>query len=132
MKLNRMLTSAVSALALAAVIGCGSSRDVEVEGEVMLPRDVSGPLRVEFYEGAGDERELVYSTVLDDGGPFTETVPLEGDEFYVLAVVDRDNNEACTDGEPWGEVEATVEDDKASVSLAIAARAACPALPVRE
>ena len=76
-----------------------------------------------------EELELVHSVSLSQLGSFTEEVPLEGDRVHVIALIDRDGDEVCTDGEPWGEAEVAVtEDDTAEVSLSIAQSAACPQL----
>jgi len=100
----------ISTLALAA--GCGSSRDVKVSGKVATDGSVAGggPVRVSFYEltsgadagaSAGSGLKLVDSVTLASPGNFEQTVSVEGDKVHVVAVLDVDHDNACTDGEAW-------------------------------
>ena len=114
-------------LAMSAT-ACGS-REVEISGQVASSEALgSSTLRLEFYDtDAEDGGELVHSVELESLGEFSETIDLDGDEVRVVAIVDRDNDEACTDGEPWVEAIAEVsEDDAASVELSVVAQSACP------
>jgi hypothetical protein len=114
---------------------CGESRDVDVSGEI-TSAPAGEPVRLEFYErmepeveGEPGELELVHTAVLDEAGAFKETIPLEGDELLVVAIIDRDGNEACTAGEAWASAEVTVgEGDAVEVSLDIQPQTSCPAL----
>ena len=115
-------------LALSAT-ACGS-REVEVSGEVASSEALgSTTLRLEFYdtEAGEGEGELVHSVELDALGEFSEMIDLDGDEVRIVAIIDRDDDEACTDGEPWVEAVAEVsEDDEAAVQLSVVAQSACP------
>ena len=124
---------------LAAAFGCGSSRDVKVSGTIAGDTNqAAGPIRLSFYERATSADQgtaapagltLVDSTTVDALGHFDRTVSMQGDELHVVAVVDSDASDACSDGESWGEAVATVAaDDTVAVELDIARRTKCPAL----
>ena len=123
----------VCLLAGALVIGCGSSREVEVTGEVTAASgtNVGGPIRLELYDveqgDDGDELTLVHSATLGKLGSFSETADFSGDEIVIRAIEDRDGNSACSAGELWGEaaVEIDGEDNAAAASITLAS-AACP------
>jgi len=116
-------------LSLAAVAGCGSSRDVEVTGEI---QSVSGSsIRLEFFEvtgeGADAVRESAYVATVLEPGAFDLMVPLEGDKVVIYALADADSNDQCDEGEAWTELEADVKDDKIEgISLELVV-AECPA-----
>ena len=114
-----------------ALAGCGESREVEVAGEVSAPASIQadGPILVELFDViAEDDVESVQTVTLNQLGPFTETVDVEGDTVRIVAVRDRDNNGACSAGEPWAQVEAAIsaEDTLEPVVLRLT-NAACPA-----
>jgi hypothetical protein len=114
-----------------AAAACSSGRDVEVKGEVIAPASLSvdGTILVEFVDVIDvEKREVVHSVELDAPGSFDAKVALEGDKVMVRAIADADGNGACSAGESWAEVEATIaEDDTVEpVSLTLA-DAACPA-----
>ena len=124
---------------LAAAWGCGSSREVKVSGTIAGDTNqASGPIRLEFYESNGGADagtaapaglSLVDSTTVDALGHFDRTISMHGDELYVIAVVDADASDACSDGESWGEAVTTVAaDDTAAVELSIVPRTKCPQL----
>jgi hypothetical protein len=93
-----------------------------------VPAD--GPVLVQFYEVSGEEETLVDSIVLETAGDFTEDVPVEGDVLRVVAILDRDDDAACTDGEPWAELSTEIlEDDTARAMLELVEHAKCPAVP---
>lgn len=113
-------------------LACSSGRDVEVSGKVSAPSSlmVGDRLVVDFMDvtGEGAEREtsVAHSAELKTLGDFKETVSLEGDKVLVRAIDDRDGNGECSEGEAWGEVEASIADDKVeAISLTLAA-VACP------
>lgn len=125
-------------ISLAAACGCGSSRDVKVSGTIAgdTNQTAGAPIRLEFYEpssgadaGAGSTAnlKLVDSATVDAVGHFDETISMEGDKLYVVAVVDADKSDACNDGESWGEAATTVAaDDTAAVALSITPQTKCP------
>jgi hypothetical protein len=125
--------------AVGLLAGCSAARDVSVQGEVTDPDSLasSKSVVVAFYErqdaaDAGAEGDLAFidTISLDDIGAFDETVPVEGSKLYAIAFVDDDGDEACTDGEAWGDTEVTIaDDDTASVSIKVQAASACPAMP---
>jgi hypothetical protein len=109
---------------------CGSSRDVDVSGEVSAASSVSvdAPIAVQFFEVLDDEAPAqVHSIQLESPKSFEAKVALEGDSVLVRAIVDNDGNGACTAGEAWGEVTATIADDD-TVKIALELKAQpCPA-----
>jgi hypothetical protein len=116
---------AVVGMSLAA---CSSARPVEVEGEITAPASVAGPIQLEFFEVDGEERVSVHKAELAELGAFRETVEVSGDVVVVLALADADGDGACTEGEAWGEIDATVADDDTVEPVAIALTTdACPA-----
>lgn len=138
MSIHRILMSVVGISSLALVVGCGDARDVEVTGDVTAAEGVpaDAPVRIEFHERAesemaGEEGELalVHSISVDEPGAFSATVPLEGTDLFTVAFVDRDENGACTDGEPWGSAETVVEEGQdAHVEIRIEQKTSCPTL----
>ena len=113
-------------IASLGTFGCGSSRDVEVNGEIATPASAQGTIVVEFYENKDDEWSRVVSIELAQAGKFSEKVSLEGEKVRVRAFTDGDGNGACTNGEAWQEAESEISDDAtASVSLTLAATP-CP------
>jgi hypothetical protein len=93
---------------------CGSSRDVEVSGEVAAPSTLSveGPISVQFFDIVDQESpERVHSITLTTPSAFAEKVELAGDKVRIVALDDRDANGACSAGEAWAEVEASIKDD---------------------
>jgi hypothetical protein len=114
------------ALASTLAIGCSSSRDVEVSGQVSAPATAQGAILIEFFEQTDSELESVHSIQLAAPGAFAETIPLEGDRLLVRATLDADGNGACSTGELWDEIETAVTDDVAEeVTLALH-DGACP------
>jgi hypothetical protein len=111
---HRLLASTALVLLALPLTACGSSRDVEVSGEVSAASTVSvdGPIAVQFFDVLDEEApEQVHSIKLDSPKGFQEKVALEGDSVLVRAIVDADGNGACTAGEAWGEVTASISDD---------------------
>jgi len=124
--------------ALGLLSGCGSSRDVALKGTVTADSAITGgPVRLEFYEpqqssGSSSTADLKFvdAVSLDKLGTFDQTVPVEGDTIHVVAFIDSNKDEKCTDGEAWGAVDASVQkDNTASATVNIAAESTCPALP---
>ena len=142
MQLHRRLHWILCVPALLLATACGATRDVDVTGEVTPASNAAGddPIRLEFSERMEPEKEgeegkleLVHTATLEEAGAFDEKVPMSGDELFVVAVVDADGNEACTDGEAWGTIEATIdEDDGATLELGLESKATCPALDIAE
>jgi hypothetical protein len=128
-----------SALVLFLASGCGSSRDVQVSGTVEgATASAAMPITVLFYEptGSGDagaaagaDLKLVDSITVEQPGPFNATISMDGNKLTVIAVVDTDQSDACTDGEAWGESLVPVDStDKVAVNVLVSARAKCPAV----
>lgn len=122
--------------------GCGSSRDVSLTGTVTADSAVAnGPVRVDFYEhqSSGDKTtdpkaapdlKFIEALPLDALGRFTHTVAVEGDNLHLIAFIDANKDEKCTDGEAWGESEVAIQsDDTANATVNIAVQSKCPALP---
>jgi hypothetical protein len=112
------MKSLLGSLALVSMalplVACGSSRDVEVSGEVSAPASVAveGPISVQFFDVVDEESpERVHSITLETTGAFGEKVSLAGDDVRIVALDDRDANGACSAGEPWAQVEAPIKDD---------------------
>lgn len=122
---------------LGLVAGCGSSRDVALSGTITADSTIAGgPVRLEVYEPQSSsdsnttDLKFVDAVPLDNLGKFSQTVPVDGDTMHVVAFIDANKDEKCTDGEAWGESDATIQkDDTATVSLNIAPQTKCPALP---
>jgi hypothetical protein len=121
----------VVTLAGALMVGCNSSREVEVTGEVTAASGtpVSGKIVVDFRDVVAEDEEpkSVATTTIDGLGSFSQKGEFEGDEILVRAINDKDGNGACTAGEAWADAKATIgEDDKVEpVKLALV-NAACP------
>jgi hypothetical protein len=116
----------------ALTVGCNSSREIEVTGEVTAASGtpISGKILVDFRDvlGEDDAPKSVTTTTLDGPGAFTHKGEFEGDEILVRAVNDKDGNGACSAGEPWAEAKAPIGDDDkvAPVKLALV-NTDCPA-----
>ena len=127
---HRLLASTALLLLALPLAACGSSRDVEVTGDVSAASTVSinGPIAVQFFDVIENETpEQVHSIKLESPKSFQEKVALEGDNVLIRAIVDSDGSGACSDGEPWGEVTAPIEeDDTVKVALELKAQP-CPA-----
>lgn len=132
----------VSAVVLALVSGCGSSRDVKVSGTFQgATASSSSPITVLFYDAsssgdagtsAGADLKLVDSIKVEQDGPFDATISMDGNRLSVVAVADTDMSESCTDGEAWGQTLVAVQpDDTARVAVALAAHDKCPAVPAQ-
>jgi hypothetical protein len=119
------------ALLMCLELGCGSSREVEIKGQVGSAATVAidGPIAIQFFDVLDAEKpSLVHSITLDRVAAFDEKASLQGEEVLVRAINDRDRNGACSAGEPWVEVRVPVKDDNSvdPVTLQLAA-APCPA-----
>lgn len=99
----------------ALAVGCTSSREVEVAGEVSAPAttDIQGEITLDFFDvkDDGEEAKSIHTVKLETVGSFKETVDVEGDSVRVRALNDRDGDGACTDGEAWAEANAAISDD---------------------
>jgi hypothetical protein len=132
MKHRSLLASAVVLSLAAALGGCGSSREVEVTGSVSAASSVSGEIALEFFDvnGEGADRELtsVHTAKLQSPGDFTEKVELEGEIVLVRAIADSNGDGKCSEGEQWGEAEASIKDDDTVDPITVSlAAGACPA-----
>jgi hypothetical protein len=110
-------------------VGCGSSREVAIKGQVASTATVEGPIAVQFFDLVEAEKpSLVHSIKLDKLAAFEEKASLQGNEVLIRAINDRDANGACSAGEPWAEVRSPIKDDETvdAVSLELMA-APCPA-----
>jgi hypothetical protein len=136
---HQILGSCLVLAAIGPLSGCSGSRDVRVSGKVALASSVAEgkPVRVEFYEpksaaadaGADGAFAFVDAVTLEAAGPFQDTVSVTGDSIHVVAIVDADQNGACTDGEAWGEADVAVgQDDTASATVNVAPHGRCPAV----
>jgi hypothetical protein len=127
---HRLLASTALFLLALPLAACGSSRDVEVSGEVSAASTVTvdAPIAVQFFDVLDDEAPAqVHSISLESPKSFQEKVALEGDSVLVRAIVDGDGNGACSTGEAWGETTATItDDDTVSVALQLKSQP-CPA-----
>jgi hypothetical protein len=130
---QRLLASTALILLALPIAACGSSRDVEVSGEVSAAStvSVSGPIAVHFFDVLDEETpERVHAITLESPRSFQEKVALEGDSVLVRAFNDSDGSGSCTAGdagEPWGEVNASItDDDTVKVALELKAQP-CPA-----
>ena len=113
----------LSAAALA--LGCSSSRDVEVTGQVSSA-SAQGQILLEFFDVDGADKTSVHTAKADADGSFKATVALSGDEVLVRAIADADADGACSQGELWGETSAKIQDDAVEpITLALGAEA-CP------
>src|SRR5688500_9807654 len=111
--MKSMLGSLALVLVALPLVACGSSRDVEISGEVAAPSTMTleGPITVQFYDLVEDESpERVHSITLTSPSAFGEKVELAGDKVRIVAIDDRDANGACSAGEPWAQVEAPIKD----------------------
>ena len=113
MKITSHVVCLVVAGALA--VGCDSSREVEVSGEVSAPvtTAIDGEMTLDFFDviDDGEEAKSVHTVKLEAIGSFKEKVEVEGDSVRVRALNDRDGDGACTDGEAWAEATAAISDD---------------------
>lgn len=113
-------------------VGCNSSREVEVTGEVSAASGtpVSGKIVVDFRDVVSEDEapKSVATTVIEGPGAFTQKGDFKGDEVLVRAINDKDDNGACSAGEAWAEAKAPIGDDDevAPVNLALV-NAPCPA-----
>ncbi len=128
--MNMRFLFSTTVLGMLVMAGCSSGRDVEVSGEITAPASVQGDILISFYELTGEgekaERSLIHDATLAGLGPFTETVPIEGDALVVVAIADADGDGKCTEGELWGEAEAQIENDKVEGLAVALSAAACP------
>jgi hypothetical protein len=129
MIIHKLLMAAPLALLMCIELGCGSSREVAIKGQVASNATVEGPIAVQFFDLVETEKpSLVHSIKLDTLAAFEEKASLTGNEVLVRAINDRDGNGACSAGEPWAEVRSPIKDDETvdPVSLELST-APCPA-----
>ena len=113
----------LSAAALA--LGCSSSRDVEVKGQVSSA-SAQGQILLEFFDVDGADKTSVHTAKADADGSFKATVALSGDEVLVRAIADADADGACSQGELWGETSAKIQDDAVEPITLVLGAEACP------
>jgi hypothetical protein len=128
---NKPWTLCVLWAASASLVACGSSREVEVTGEVSAGAGVAAdaPVVLDFLDVIADDEapESVHLATLEAFGAFSETVDLEGDKVLVRAIADADGDQACSAGEAWAEVEAPIADDDSVEPLTLTlTNAPCP------
>ncbi len=116
------IVTVLSAGALA--LGCSASREVEVTGSVSGASS-KGDVVLEFFDVEGEEKTSVHTAKAGADGAFSEKVELAGEKVLVRAIGDSDGDGACSAGELWGEVTATIEEDAAKVAITLSV-AACP------
>lgn len=112
-------------------VGCSSSRDIQVKGEILGASSQQSML-VEFWELESTEHNLVHSMTVTAPGAFDETVPLDGDTLLVRVIADADGDGACTAGETWGESIAQVVDETAPLEVSVTlSTGACDSTVIR-
>jgi hypothetical protein len=129
MIIRKLLMAAPLTLLICVELGCGSSREVAIKGQLASSAPLEGPIAVQFFDFVeADKPSLVHSIKLDALAAFDEKAPLQGNEVLVRAINDRDGNGACSPGEPWAEARASVKDDETVDAVSLELRAApCPA-----
>ena len=130
MIIRHWLMGAPMALLLCLEVGCGSSREVAIKGQVgsSTAAQVDGPIAVQFFDIVDTAKpSLVHSIKLDRLAAFDEKAALQGDEVLVRAINDRDNDGACSTGEAWAEVRVPVKEDNTVEAVNLELKAdACP------
>ena len=128
MIIHKLLMAAPLTLLMCVELGCGSSREVAIKGQLASNATVEGPIAVQFFDVVDAQKpSLVHSIKLDALAAFDEKAPLQGTEGLVRAINDRDGNGACSTGEPWGEVRAPIKDDETVDAVSVELSAApCP------
>ena len=129
MTIRKLLMTAPFMLLVWAGLGCSTSREVAIKGQLASSATVEGPIAVQFFDVVEAEKpSLVHSIKLEALAAFDAKAPLLGKEVLVRAINDRDGNGLCSAGEPWGEVKASVKDDDTVDAVAVELTAApCPA-----
>lgn len=131
---NHTFLSIAAVTMIAFAQGCSPAQEVEVTGEATAPATVTGPISLEFFDvGERDlESNLIeYTSVkkvaIAQPGPFKETVEVEGESIRIFALADANSDGACSVGEAWADVSATVNEDGtiAPVTLALV-EGGCP------
>jgi hypothetical protein len=127
---RNFLMAAPVALLLCLEMGCSSSREVEIKGQVAssATEPLQGPITVQFFDVVDAAKpSLVHSIKLNGVAAFAEKAPLEGNEVLIRAINDRDGNAACSAGEAWAEVRGTIKDDDTIDAVSLDLKAdACP------
>jgi hypothetical protein len=129
MTIHQLLMAAPLTLLMCVELGCGSTREVAMKGEVASNATVEGPIAVQFFDLVDTQKpSLVHSIKLDTLAAFEEKASLQGNEVLIRAINDRNADGVCSAGEPWAEVRAPIKDDETvdAVSLDLTA-APCPA-----
>lgn len=129
MIIRKWLMAAPLTLLMCVGLGCGSSREVAIKGQLASNAAVDGPIAVQFFDVVEAEKpSLVHSIKLEALTAFDEKATVQGNEVLVRAINDRDGNGVCSAGEPWAEVRAAIKDDETidAVTLDLTA-APCPA-----
>jgi len=122
--LGKWVTIVTGLCAGALALGCSASREVEVTGSVS-GASAQGDVVLEFFDIDGEEKTSVHTAKAGSDGTFAEKVDLAGEKVLVRAIGNSDGNGACSAGELWGEVTATIEEDAVKVALTLSA-APCP------
>ena len=121
-------TLAIACLATFVATGCAGTEEYEVSGQVTSVEAVSGPITVEFFEEADDERTSIKKITLETPGEFSETLEASSDASLVaLALVDSDGDGVCSDGELWAEQVIDPSEEGATMDFDLElASTACP------
>jgi hypothetical protein len=118
-----------SAVLIATLTGCGSSREVEATGQVTSPGATPAHVTVTIYDlpSDGSAAKQVDQIALGATSAFSRKVSVEGAKIRLFALDDLDGNGACTEGETWDSQEATIKDDNTIAPVALVLRSGtCP------
>ena len=122
MIIRRLLIATPMAFVLCLGLGCGSTREVAIKGQLAssTSAQVDGPIAVQFFDIVETAKPaLVHSITLERLAAFDAKASLQGDEVLVRAINDRDANGACSAGEPWAEVRVPVKEDDTVDALSL-------------
>jgi uncharacterized protein (DUF2141 family) len=108
MRSNQLLALAIALAFVPSLGGCSAAREVEIKGTVSTEQ-LQGTIFVEVYDVRDGQLERVDDLTMTEPGVFKTNVALEGEQVLVRAIDDVDGDEACTNGEQWWEVTATIE-----------------------
>jgi hypothetical protein len=132
-----MNSASITLLSLVAcgalVTGCSNAEPFDVTGEISSAETVSSPITLEFFEVDATDpaatRESIHVVTVSALGAVSETVEADPALTVVAqALVDTDDDGACTEGELWGETELVKKADGTFEPFVVDIKAqACPA-----